>query len=64
MKQSTCVAGNQAIRAHIPIAKIFHCGRPCHELDVVFSYGFGGEYGNLIWQAQKLWALIWQETLV
>jgi hypothetical protein len=26
--------------------------------------GSRGEYGKLIWQAQKLWARIWRETLV
>ncbi len=36
MKPSTCVAGNPAIRAHIPIVKMFLCGRPCLKLDIVF----------------------------
>jgi hypothetical protein len=26
--------------------------------------GSRGEYGNIIWQAQRLWARIWRETLV
>ncbi len=42
MRPSTCVAGNLAIRAHIPIFKMFCCGGPCHKLNVNFFYGFEG----------------------